>query len=624
MNRETIIRWVLAAAICIALMLVFRYVEPHIPFLPRPAPQPPRQKPSGQPSPQPGEKQPGEKPPGEKPPAPPAVKAPALVAAGAAEAAPAAVLGSSLAESDFDVEAEVAAVGGAVRRLALARRHYFKTIQDQYLPADERAPMELVEPDAPFPAFLIPELRVRLKDADEWAKVDLGAPVWRVVEASPTQAVLALDVQDGEGKTVLAVRRTYKVLPRSAPDDAGAAAPPQYELRMKLEFAAADERAEKIAYVLQGPAALPAEAASRQPPAAIAGTWGPRGVQVAHAPGAEKAKGEALPATSNLAGAEVVWAGGMDKYFAVVLIPQKPSREGTFAAATETSWYRAAHERFDMALATVRLVSKEAALAPGKPVEHEFLIYAGPKDADLLETYYGNVGLEKLIVWASPCCFVDLPGLGYLSRLLAALLDAFYAVSRNYGVAIILLVLVLRVALHPVTRWSTRSMMEMQKLQPEMERIRKEFANDKERMQQEMAKIGGLKSLSGCLPMFIQMPIWIALYGALGAAIHLRHAPLLPASWLPQGSMFLQDLSAPDALVHWNTPVYLPGLDAPLLGWVLGAIQGMLAGSSHTGLTAFNLLPVLVGISFYLQQKITPQPAATTPQMEQQRKMMSV
>jgi YidC/Oxa1 family membrane protein insertase len=125
--------------------------------------------------------------------------------------------------------------------------------------------------------------------------------------------------------------------------------------------------------------------------------------------------------------------------------------------------------------------------------------------------------------------------------------------------------------------------------------------------------------------MFIQMPIWIALYGALGAAIQLRHAPLVPASWLPEGSLFLQDLSTPDALVHWQTPFFMPGMDMPIIGtYVISAIQGMLTGSAHVGMTTFNLLPILVGASMYFQQKMTPQPAATTPQVQQQRKMMNV
>ena len=123
--------------------------------------------------------------------------------------------------------------------------------------------------------------------------------------------------------------------------------------------------------------------------------------------------------------------------------------------------------------------------------------------------------------------------------------------------------------------------------------------------------------------MFAQMPIWIALYGALGAAIHLRQAAFLPATWLPQGSLFLQDLSSPDAMIAWATPFFLPGRDIPILEYVVNAVQGMLSGSANVGVTGFNVLPVLVGLSFYLQQKMTPQPAAASPQAESQRKMMN-
>jgi len=633
LNRETIIRWVAVAAVSIAILLGFKYVEPYLP-LPRTAPKAPAEKaPSEKPA-ATAEKPPAEKPGPEKPPAekpgpekPPAVQAPVLVVAGAAEAAGPIVLGSDLPESDFDVMVEVTPVGAGVRRLALARRQYLKTVGDQRKPPGERAAMELVERTAPFPAFLIPELRVHLKGADEWAKVDLSQAAWRVVESGPAQAVLAVDVCDAGGKKVLEVRRTYKVLPRAKVAWATAAAAPQYELRMNLSVAAADDRVEKVAYLLSGPPALPLEPGRGAAPTAVAAMWASGGVKIAQAVAKDIGKTDALPATASLAAQDVVWAGEMDKYFAVVLIPQKPSREGTFIAAAETVWYRLAHDRFDSALAGLRLISKELPLAAGKPIENEFLIYAGPKDAGLLEKYYSDVGLEKLIVWAMPCCFIPLPGADYLSRFLAAAIETFHDAipPYNYGIAIILLVVALRVFLHPVTRWSTKSMMAMQKLQPEMERIRKEFAHDKERMQQEMARIGGLKSMTGCLPMFLQMPIWIALYGALGAAIQLRHAPLVPASWLPEGSMFLQDLSAPDALVHWQTPFFMPGMDMPIIGtYVISAIQGMLTGSAHVGMTTFNLLPILVGASMYFQQKMTPQPAATTPQVQQQRKMMNV
>ena len=630
MNRETIIRWIVAAVVAVVIVAGFWKLEPYLPLpraepkAPAPAapPAPAAEKPAAEkPA---AEKPAAAKPAGEKPAAPPAAKPAALQVVGAAEAAPPIVLGSAERQSNFDLEAEVTPVGAAVQRLVLSRRDFFKSVDDAHKSPDERAPMELVEPSASSTAFTIPKLSVTLKGAEGPSDVSLAKAAWKVVSSSRTQAVLELDVQDGDGKALLTVRRTYALYPRSEAVEAGAAPPPQYELRMKTEFVPADDRVEKVLYELSGPPELPVEPGRGIAAAAVVGTWASGGVKMSPLSPSEIAKGAELPKTANLAGPDLVWAGQMDKYFAVVMIPQKPSREGTFAAAAESQWDRVQHERGDTAVPGVRIVSREIPMAAGKPVEHAVLVFAGPKDADLLERYYGNLGLDRLIIWASPCCSgITIPGVDTLSRLLAGLMDALNAVVYNYGIAIILLVVVLRVVLHPVTCWTTKSMLEMQKMAPKMEAIRKEFGHDKERMQQEMAKAGGLKSLSGCLPMFVQMPIWIALYGALGAAIHLRHAAFIPADWLPAGSLFLQDLSSPDAMVAWQTPFFLPGRDMPILGWLTGAIQGMLTGSANMGLTGFNLLPVLVGVSFYLQQKMTPQPVAANPQMEQQRKMMS-
>jgi YidC/Oxa1 family membrane protein insertase len=638
LNRETILRYILVAVVAAGVLAGYWMIEPYLPLprsaskSPPAAAKPDATKPSAEkpaaekpvaekPA---AEKPAAEKPAGEKAPAPPVVKAAALQAVGAAAAAPAIVLGSALSESKFDLEAEVTPVGAAVRRLAMSRREFFKTVADARKPPDERAPMELVEPTAQSAAFTIPKLSITLKGAEGPSEVNLSKAVWKVVEAGNTQAVLAIDIQDGEGKPVLTVRRTYTLHPRAEPAEAGADAPPQYEFKMNLEFIPAGDRVEKVMYEISGSPELPVEPGRGILAAAVAATWASSGVQFVQTAPMEVAKGVELPKATNLAGTDLAWAGQMDKYFAVIMIPQKPSREGTFAGGAETEWYRVVHERADTAVPGVRIISREIPLAAGKPVEHQILVFAGPKDADLLERYYADLGLDKLIVWASPCCggYV-IPGVDTLSRLLAGLMDALDAVTYNYGIAIILLVLLLRLALHPVTRWSTKSMLEMQKMAPKMEAIRKQFADDKEKMQQEMAKIGGFKSFSGCLPMFIQMPIWIALYGALGAAIHLRHAAFIPADWLPAGSLFLQDLSSPDAMVAWQTPFFLPGREIPILGWVTTAIQGMLTGSATVGMTSFNMLPVLVGVSFYLQQKMTPQPAASSPQMEQQRKMMS-
>jgi len=620
LDRDTLIRTLIAGLIAVGLMVGWQYVSPY--FFPPEKPAPPQATAPAAPRMPPGATAATPPPAPTAPPETPAINLVALRVAGAdAPAAEPIVLGSAAYDTLFDLEADVAARGAGIRQLVLSRRSFFRAVSDRNLPKDERAPLVLIDGAAGYDAFTIPELRLRLKGADRWLPpVDLSQAAWNVEgrTAGPASVTLSAAVEDGEGKALLKVLKTFTVFAREGPADDVQ----RYEMKMSLKFEASDDRVEKASYVLQGPPALPREDVRGEARQAVAGTWSGAQVDRTLVAGKDIKKADGAPPGQppgkDIPGNEVAWIGQVDKYFAVVLIPDQSLPRNTFSARAVQ--YTATEEGKDVPLAGIRLLSKELPLAAGRPVAHEFAVFAGPKDYKYLEKYYSAIGLPGLIVWAS-CC-VQIPGLQDIGRFLVTVLDAFHAVVGNYGVAIILLVIVLRVVMLPISRWSAKSMGEMQKMAPKMQKIRGEFANDPKRMQEEMAKIGGLKSMAGCLPMFIQMPIWIGLYGALNAAIQLRHAGFIPASWLPAGSDFLQDLSAPDALVRWQTPIHLPGKDIPLLGWALGGLQGMLTGGAG-GITNFNLLPIFVGVAFYLQQKMTPQPPAANPQMDQQRKMMN-
>jgi YidC/Oxa1 family membrane protein insertase len=173
----------------------------------------------------------------------------------------------------------------------------------------------------------------------------------------------------------------------------------------------------------------------------------------------------------------------------------------------------------------------------------------------------------------------------------------------NYGIVIIIFVLLVRLILHPLTRKSQISMSEYAKFNalPEVQEIRKKYAKDMMEMNRQISELQKKHGIShsamvmGMLPMLVQMPIWIALYGAIYASIDLRGAAFLP--------FWITDLSAPDALFRFKA------FTIPLLGRI----------------DSFNLLPILMGIAFYLQQKLIPsQTAATTPQAAQQQKMMMI
>ncbi len=178
-------------------------------------------------------------------------------------------------------------------------------------------------------------------------------------------------------------------------------------------------------------------------------------------------------------------------------------------------------------------------------------------------------------------------------------MKVMYGFIGNYGVVIIILVFLVRLALHPLTKKSQVSMSKMSKLAPRTEEIKKKYADNKTEMNKQLMalyKEQGATPIMSMLPMMAQMPIWIALYSAIYASIELRGAQFLP--------FWITDLSAPDALVRFQ------GVTLPLFGMV----------------DSLNLLPILMGVAFYLQQKLTPTQASasTNPQMAQQQKMMMV
>jgi len=646
LDRETVIRTVLVMAIVLAIISfwgpLMRRFNPdaerpsEAPRPETPAQAPAERVPAEAPSEEPAEEVPApvlaeEVPapvPAEAAPAVPVMKAPALKVAGdgETEAARTVVIGSARYGGDFDLKAEITPRGAAVRRLTLARHRVFKTVTDRYKKdPDEREAMDLVEPGAPFPAFGIAELRVKFAGSLEREKVDLSEAVWRIDrgKTGPTQAAFSIDVETADGKPVLTAVKTYSAEPRPvAEEESPGESPPQYEIEMHLTFTAADPRVEEVGYVLRGPPALPREGIRTDFRQAVAGLWSGGEVEVSMVPGGkikvEKGAPAEAEAKTELAGPSLVWVGQVDKYFAVVMIPQKPSPEGTFAAGAEAFRYEVTESGEEQPLAGVRLLVQDLPIKPGEPLRHDYVIFAGPKDPDLLQESYGHLGLADLILWTR-CC-VDIPGLKNISKFMVVILDGFHALVRNYGLAIIMLVVVLQVVLYPVTLWSTKSMSKMQTLGPKMQALREQHGSDKQRLNQEMMRLykeEGINPVSGCLPMVVQMPIWIGLYGALMVAINLRHAAFLPTWMVPEGSIFLQDLAQPDALIRWGTPFFIPGQSIPLLGWLIGALQGMLGG----GITSFNILPFLMAGSMFLQQRMTPTPAAGG-QAQQQKQMM--
>ena len=161
-------------------------------------------------------------------------------------------------------------------------------------------------------------------------------------------------------------------------------------------------------------------------------------------------------------------------------------------------------------------------VASGESANIKTLLYAGPRDSTVLKTVSGQiVGIDKT---------VDYGWFWFLAMPMLWLINVINSIVMNYGIAIIIMTILLRLALWPLTRKSYTSMAAMQKMQPEMQRIQKLYANDKQRMQIEMMKLyqtHKTSPMSGCLPMLIQIPIFFALYKALLISVQMRNAHFL-------------------------------------------------------------------------------------------------
>jgi len=303
------------------------------------------------------------------------------------------------------------------------------------------------------------------------------------------------------------------------------------------------------------------------------------------------------------------WAAITNKYFAAILrpVPDQGQNYCNWIADRTARFYNPDKDaRADSGDETigVNLEIALAALAPagqaGGEKTYAFQLYLGPKDRTLFQKnqLYRTLGFFHTIDFM-PCCCCPASIIRPLAFAILAVMKGMYGFIGNYGVVIIILVFLVRLALHPLTKKSQVSMSKMSKLAPRTEEIKKKYANNKTEMNKQLMalyKEQGATPIMSMLPMMAQMPIWIALYSAIYASIELRGAPFLP--------FWITDLSAPDALIRFRA------VTLPLFGMV----------------DSLNLLPILMGVAFYLQQKLTPsQPAASTnPQMAQQQKMMMV
>jgi YidC/Oxa1 family membrane protein insertase len=267
------------------------------------------------------------------------------------------------------------------------------------------------------------------------------------------------------------------------------------------------------------------------------------------------------------------WLGITDKYWLIALVPEQERQvQARFlhTLSDDQDKYQS-----DFLYQTITVPA-------GGTVEVTSRLFAGAKEAKLLDAYRDNLGIPRFDR------AVDFGWFYFLTKPFFYALHYFAGVFGNFGLAILLLTILVKAAFFPLANKSYKAMAKMRKVQPEMLELRERYGDDKQKLNQEMMalyKREGANPVSGCLPVVIQIPVFFSLYKVLFVTIEMRQAPFY--GWI-------RDLSVPDPTTILNGFGLIPW-DVPELG-VLNLLN-------------LGVWPLLMGTSMVLQQRLNPQPA---------------
>ncbi len=272
------------------------------------------------------------------------------------------------------------------------------------------------------------------------------------------------------------------------------------------------------------------------------------------------------------------WTGFTDHYWMTTLIPG--AGQGVKISTFQDT-------RRDILQTTAK--QPTVTLGAGKTATASTRLFAGAKEWDTIRSYQNDDGVTKFLD------SIDWGWFFFLTKPIFALLHWLNQIIGNMGWAIIALTLIIKALLLPLAFKSYVSMAKMKELQPQMEQIKKNSGDDRQKLQKEMMELYKKEKVnpaSGCLPILLQIPIFFSLYKVIFVTLELRHAP-----WIG----WIKDLSAPDPSSIYNLWGILPW-EGPEPGTILA-------------LLFIGILPLLLGISMWLQQKLNPAPTDPTQQM---------
>jgi len=258
---------------------------------------------------------------------------------------------------------------------------------------------------------------------------------------------------------------------------------------------------------------------------------------------------------------DIRWYAFTGEYFTALLIPSPSEKNLTLSVKGN-----------EKNILKTNVISSSIAITPKQAVKIPYRIYLGPKEEERLKEL--GVSAEKL---------VDFGFFTVVAKPLLWVLRVTNTVTKNFGIDIIILSILIKIIFLPLTQISFKSMKEMQKVQPEMARLKETYKNDKARLQQEIMllyKRRKINPMSGCLPMLIQIPVFIALYNALQYTIEMRHAPFF---------LWIKDLAAKD-------PIYI----TPLIMGATMVIQQKMTPTAADPAQAkmFMLMPIMFTFLF--------------------------
>jgi YidC/Oxa1 family membrane protein insertase len=273
------------------------------------------------------------------------------------------------------------------------------------------------------------------------------------------------------------------------------------------------------------------------------------------------------------------WAAVRNKYFTVAIIPQGQTTKGVRYEGRTTKFNKdVIHKSYRLDLAMP--------LERDRDFGQEFTVYIGPLDYDKVKGL--GVGLDGIMNFGWKI-------IQPISKLVLWTFKFLNSFIPNYGLVIVLFSILVKIVLHPLTKKSYQSMQEMQRIQPEMTRLREKYANEPQKMNMEMMKLykeHGVNPMGGCLPMLLQMPLLYALFIVFRSTIELRQAPFF--GWI-------KDLSAPDSIYTLPFSIPLYGNLVCVLPLVMGAtmfIQQAMTMKDPKQKAMVYMMPIIMTLAF--------------------------